>query len=120
MEEDKNIKKLLQEYGVEETSSAFNNNVMQKINAAVFTKQANPLLNPFTVNLLKIIFSIVFIVLIACILFIPFNNLPEIFSINVSSNVYNQLFSFIIVFWIGMFLNLWLNKRWSKKTILYN
>jgi hypothetical protein len=120
MEEDKNIKILLQEYGVEKTSSSFNNKVMQKINAAVITKQAKPLLNPFIVNLLKIIFSLVIIALVICLVFLPLKNLPVTFSININGNIYKQLFSFILTFWIGMFMNLWLNKRWSKKTILYN
>lgn len=111
MEGNKNIKMLLLEYGIEETSSTFNNNIMQRINTSVFTKQSKPLLNAFTLNLLKIIFFLIIIMLVASIMFLPFNNVPPAFSINVNSSIYKQLFSFIIVFWIGMLMNLWLNKK---------
>ena len=119
MEEDKRIKTLLQQFGVEETSSTFSNSVMEKINAAVLIKETKPLLDNSIVNFLKIIFCLVVVMLSACILFIPFNNMPIIFSINISSNIYKQLFSFIIVFWIGMFINVWLNKIWNSKKVFF-
>ena len=116
MQEDKNIKKLLQQYGVEETSSTFNNNVMQQITAASYKQPLKPLLNAFILKLLKIIFILVAIALVIFILFIPFNNLPVPFSINISSDIYKQLFSFIAVFWIIMLVNFWWNKRWNRES----
>ncbi len=109
MNDDTAIKNLLQQYGIEETSSAFNDNVMQRINAEVFAKQSKPLLSAFVLNLLKIIFLLVVVVLVVFVI-----SDPASFSINVS-NIYRQLFSFIIVFWIGMLINAWLNKRWVSK-----
>ncbi|MEP6466611.1 MAG: hypothetical protein ABJB05_09905 [Parafilimonas sp.] len=116
MQEDKNIKLLLQEYGVEETSSSFNNDIMQRINAALATKQSKPLLNNFIIRLLKIAFLIVAISVISLFCFVPNLN----FSFDIRNNIFNQLFTFIIVFWIGMLMNICLNKIWSKKTVLYN
>ena len=109
MQNDSTIKNLLQQYGVEETSSTFNNDVMQRINAAILAKQSKPLLSAFVLNLLKIIFLLIVVILVAFVI-----SNPAGFSINVS-NIYRQIFSFIIVFWIGMLINIWLNKRWFSK-----
>jgi sulfur carrier protein ThiS len=114
MEEETTIKNLLQQYGIEETSSAFNNNVMQRINADVFVMQSKPLLNGMVLKLLKIIFLLVVLAIVACV---AFN--PPTFSVKVNSNIYRQLFSFIIVFWITMLINIWLNKRWTSKKLLF-
>src|SRR5215472_10668684 len=116
MEEDKKIKMLLQEYALGETSSTFNDDVMLKIKAAVLTQKTRPLLNTFILNLLKIIFCVVVVVIVGCTILFPIN-LPATFSININSNIYKQLFSFIIVFWAGMFMNLWWNKRWNSKNV---
>ncbi|MEO8711033.1 MAG: hypothetical protein ABI405_02860 [Parafilimonas sp.] len=116
MQEDKNIKLLLQEYGVEETSSSFNNDIMQRVNAALVTKQSKPLLNNFIIRLLKLAFLIVAISVISIVCFVPNLN----FYFNIHNNIFNQLFTFIIVFWVGMLMNICLNKIWSKKTVLYN
>jgi len=116
MQDDERIKMLLHEYGVEETSSTFNNNVMQRINIA-FTKQTKPLLNAFILKLLKIVFSIVLIAIIICFVFIPINNFHTPLSINLSGEVYRQMFTFIIVFWVVMLMNMWLNKRWISKNV---
>lgn len=116
MQEDKSLKMLLHEYAIEETSSTFNNNLMQKIISASFTQQSKPLLNTFILNLLKIIFSLAIATVIICIIFMPFKNFPEIFSVNLSYNTYQQLFSFVIVFWIVMFINIW----WNKKRMFKN
>jgi|SRR6516164_9447720 hypothetical protein len=109
MQNDSTIKNLLQQYGIEETSSSFNNSAMQKINADVFARQQRPLVNPFILSVLKIIFLIVVVALIACVV-----SDPAGFSISLS-NIYKQIFSFIFVFWIGMMMNIWLNKRWGSK-----
>jgi hypothetical protein len=113
MQEDENIKSLLQAYGIEETSSTFNNNVMQKITAASFKKETEPLLNIFILKLLKIAFFIIAVLIVLCVCFIPSNNFRVEFAVNLNSNIYGQLFSFIIVFWVMMLINLLWNKRWS-------
>jgi hypothetical protein len=113
MKDDTIIKNLLQQYGIEEPSSTFNNNVMQRINAEVFAKQSKPLLSAFILNILKVTFVIV---VVAIVVFVVSD--PASFSINVS-NIYRQLFSFIIVFWIGMLMNLGLNKKWGSKNAFF-
>ena len=109
MQNDTTIKNLLKQYGVEETSSTFNIDVMQRINAAILAKQSKPLLSVFVLNLLKIIFLIVVVILVAFVI-----SNPAGISISLN-NIYRQIFSFIIVFWIGMLMNIWLNKRWFSK-----
>ncbi|HEY2727941.1 MAG TPA: hypothetical protein VGI61_12255 [Parafilimonas sp.] len=110
--QEKDLKILLQEYGFEETSSAFNDVVMQQIN--ILSKQTKPLLNTFVLKLLKIIFILVVISLVICAAFFP-PNLPSISFVDISSNVYKQMFSFVIVFWVMMFINVWWNSR--KRTL---
>jgi hypothetical protein len=114
MQEETTIKNLLQQYGIEETSSTFNNNVMQRINADVFGMQSKPLLNGTVLKFLKIIFLLVVLAIVACV---ALN--PATFPIKVNSDIYRQLFSFIIVFWITMLINIWLNKRWASKNMLF-
>ena len=112
--QEKDLKILLQEYGFEETSPAFNNLVMQRIDT-VLSKQTKPLLNGFILNLLKVVFFLIIISLIICCIFFPLNNLPSISFVDITSSVYKQIFSFVIVFWIMMFLNIWWNAR--KRTL---
>ena len=59
MQEDKDLKILLKEYAFEETSSAFNDAVMQRIEAAVSAKQSKPLLNDSILKFLIVIFCFV-------------------------------------------------------------
>ena len=113
MEEDKNLRKLLKEYAFEETSSAFDALVMRKITAAV-TKKGKPLMNAFVLILLKIIFLLSAISLIMCLIFLPLPQLQFGFSLNLSSNIFRQLFSFIVIFWIVMLFNTWWNSQQEK------
>ena len=113
MQEDKDLKILLKEYAFEETSSSFNNNVMQHINAAASARQSKPLLNIFILKALIVIFMVVVIAVILCLIYLPLKSLPFNLSFTVSNNIYSQLFSFIIAFWIVMFINIGWNKRQS-------
>jgi len=114
MEQDKDLKILLKEYAFEETSSTFNNSVMQRIEAAVSAKQSKPLLNAFILKTLTATFIIVALTVIICLVYLPSNNLPFNLSFALNNSIYNQLFSFIIVFWIMMLINIWWNKRHSS------
>ena len=113
MQEDKNLKKILQEYAFEETSSTFANSVMQQINIGT-TKQIKPLLNPFILSLLKIVFSLSTITLIICFLFLRTHKFHPVLFFNLNNEIYQQLFSFLIVFWIMMLVNTWWNSRQKK------
>lgn len=104
MQEDKNLKKLLHEYAFEETSSTFNDAVMQRINTTI-SVQKKPLLNVFVLNLLKIVFLLCSILLVAYFIFSSFNKAPFLLAINFNDTVYRQLFSFLAVFWIVMLIN---------------
>jgi O-antigen/teichoic acid export membrane protein len=113
MEEDKNLKKLLKEYAFEETSSSFDAAVIQKITAGL-AKNQKPLMNVFILFLLKIIFLFSAISLIACLIFLPLPKMQFSFAFSLSSNVYRQLFSFLVIFWIVMLTNTWWNSRQGK------
>jgi len=113
MEEDKNLKKLLKEYAFEETSSSFDAVVMQKITTAL-AKNEKPLMNGFVLLLLKIIFLIGVISLFVCWIFLPESEFQFNFSLKFDNNVYRQLFSFFIIFWIVMLVNTWWNSRQEK------
>ena len=113
MQEDKNLKNLLNEYAIQDTSSTFSSNVMEKITAASFIHQSKPLLNNNILNLLKIVFLIVLIALIIYVVITPFKNITVPFNTDIDENIYKQLFSFIIAFWTTIIINLWVNKRWN-------
>lgn len=113
MQEDKNLKKLLQEFSIEEPSSNFNNAVMKAIAANAFIKEPQPLISSSLLKLLKIAFLII---AIAIVFFIAFNantNFKMLFSSNVNETLYTQLFNFLIVFWVVMLINIGVNKRWK-------
>jgi hypothetical protein len=112
MQEDKDLKMLLKEYAFEETSSAFNNAVMQQV-AAVPARQSKPLLNGLILKILMSVFIVAFLSLIICLIYFPVNSLPFNISPAFSSSFYSQLFSFITVFWIVMFINIGWNKKLS-------
>jgi len=111
MQKDKNLEILLKEYAFEKPSSAFNNAVMQHIHAAAPTQPAKPLLNVFFLKALVVLFITVVIAVILCLIYLPLQPLPFNLSFILSSNIYNQLFSFIAVFWVVMFIN----TGWNKK-----
>ncbi len=111
MQETDDVKKLLQENAFEETSAKFNDAVMKRISASVI-KQENPLLNAFILNLLKIVFLISAISIVAYFL-LSNNKTHSILLFDLNNNVCKQLFSFLTVFWIMMLANTW----WSNRKI---
>ena len=114
MQEDKDLKILLKEYAFEETSSTFNDTVMQRIEAAVSAKPSKPLLNDSVLKFLIAIFIIALVSVITGLIYLPVNSLPFNLSFSLSSNSYSQLFSFIVVFWIMMFINIGWNRKHSN------
>ena len=113
MEGDKELKQVLKEYAFEETSSSFDAVIMQKITAAM-SKKEKPLMNAFVLSVLKIVFLISGISLIGCLIFLPLPHMQFSFTSNFSNNVYRQLFSFLIAFWVVLLFNTWWNSRQNK------
>lgn len=106
MIEDKDLKKLLEDYAVEEPSINFNNLIMQRIEKL----QQKPLLNARLLKILMFVFVISFLLIMIASLSKPIQ-LP--FSFSIASGMYHQLFAFIIVFWIMMLCNILWNRKYS-------
>jgi hypothetical protein len=109
MQEDKIFKILLNENAMQETSSSFNENVMQRIQAAGLHK-STPLISSFILKSLLFIFFAVLAAAIICLMIVPLNSLPLNITFNISAATYNQLLSFILIFWLMMFVNILWNK----------
>jgi len=110
MQEDKNLKSLLSKYAMQEPSEEFDNNIMQLIEKSKLT-QPSFLINRLLLRVLAALFAIISIALVATSIFAKPKTYPINFSISFSPDLYKQLFSFIVAFWIVMFINLWCNKR---------
>jgi hypothetical protein len=110
MEKDEELQLLLSKYAMHEPSAAFSDNVMKLITASQ-VKTSAPLISSSLRNILFILFAVVVIAL----LIVSFSIQPAMFdkqiTIAISSTVYTQLFSFFIVFWVVMLVNVWWNKR---------
>jgi hypothetical protein len=105
MNDDKDLKKIFQDYAVEEPSINFNDVIMQRIE-----KQQQPILNVKLLKVLTFVFVISLLLIIIALLSKPIQ-LP--FNFSIASGMYHQLFAFIIVFWIMMLCNILWNRKYS-------
>jgi len=106
MIEDEDLKKIFKDYAVEEPSINFNNVIMQRIEKL----QQQPLMNAKLLKLLMFVFVISLLLIISFLLSKPVQ-LP--FSFSIAPVIYQQLFAFIIIFWIMMLCNLFWNRKYS-------
>ena len=115
MQEDKNIKELLQKWGVENTSADFTSHVMQRITSAyIYNTPAQPLFKQRLPQILLCMFILVCIVLFALCFTTPVT-LPFQFTIKLPANYLSQGISFILIFWIVMLLNVGFKKFYDNR-----
>lgn len=116
MQDDKNFKELMMKCAVEETSQDFTAETLRRIEALSATKTSQPLINHTIKQAFIIGFAIVLTALLAISLFIKPADLPfnfiQIPTIRVE--VFYNLISFILAFWVLMFLNYYLQNRNTK------
>ncbi|TKK66403.1 hypothetical protein FC093_17680 [Ilyomonas limi] len=115
MQEDKQLKELLTKWAVQHPSAGFTSQVMQQVTSA-YTSNANtpPL---YKQRLLKIVFGL-FVIVCIVLLILSFTTPATLlfrFNVKLPASYFSQGFSFLITFWIVMFLNLIL-KKYPVKT----
>jgi hypothetical protein len=115
MQEDKTLKELLNENAMQETSSSFNEHVMQCIQVAGLRK-STPLISSFVLNFLLFFFFVVLVTVIICLMVVPLNGWPLNITFDISAGTYDQLLSFILIFWLMMFINMLWNKWQSMQS----
>lgn len=107
MEEEKEIKALLQQLAMEETNDDFTFSVMQRIEA-LETVQPHvvPLLRQRLIQVLSGVFASIVVALLVWCAF----GQPIVFSFHftlaIPTNYISQLVSFVVVFWLVMLVNL--------------
>ena len=114
MQEDKNLKELLMKWGVESPSADFTSQVMQRItSASVADSYTSPLLKQ---RLLQILFGVFILVCIALLVlcFTTSTAFPFQLTMSFPAKYLSQGFTFIIAFWVVMFLNLVSKKYFLK------
>src|SRR5437868_2746209 len=97
MQEDKNLKDLLQQHAMHGTDADFTAGVMNKIAAMPTTKQVSfSLLKSGLIKVLIAVFIVVFIALIVMSVSIFPSLAPQVFKINFASDSVSKLISFLI------------------------
>jgi hypothetical protein len=114
MQEDKNLKELLMKWGVEHPSADFTSQVMQRITAAsIANAHTASLLRQRLLQVLLGVFILVCIVLLV-LCFTASAAFPFQLIVSLPAKYLSQGFSFIIAFWVVMFLNLVSKKYYLK------
>ncbi|QEC66610.1 hypothetical protein FRZ67_04590 [Panacibacter ginsenosidivorans] len=114
MQEDKKLGSLLTTYAMQEPSTGFEEMVMQRIAAAKKIQlPITPLISRLLQRTLITTFIAAAVALIIIAFFIEPNTLILKLDIPVQTSIFEQLFSFFIVFWIVMFVNFFWGKRFT-------
>ena len=112
MNEDKNLKEILMNFTVQETSAGFTNDIMKRVEATVTASQNVPVIKQKPLQKLMIAFGVICILLFALCIFIQPVKLPFHFNIILLLSYCMQVIYFLIVFWLVMLVNqLWNRKR---------
>src|SRR3954464_8332635 len=106
MQDDKELKKLLMKWAVENTAADFTSHVMQRVTSASAAYARTSTLHKQRLpQILFGVFILVCIVLLILCITTP-AAIPFQFTIKLPAKYFSQGFSFLIVFWVVMFFNL--------------
>ena len=112
MEEDKNLQDLLKSFAMQETSTSFEDQLMQKITA--INQTSKPLINAMLQRVLILVGIAVILSLIILTASMNQNDISQYIPIVFSGKNSIRFFYFFVSFWIVMSINILWNKKQSK------